>query len=127
MDFEGRNPEAQDFHGIKQLLKQLFLKTHIDLSGITTLLIQQNGVGSVLKQSFDDDDAEEDDLVDASDVYGITSVLNLSANKVHSRSRLILILLSFCYVLGFTLCARTYHDSYRMGGEVLQSGNKDHF
>lgn len=82
VDFEGRNPEAQDFHGIKQLLKQLFLKSHVDLSQITELLIQQNGVGSVLKQTVDDED-EDDDLVDALDVYGITSVLNLHSNKVN--------------------------------------------
>lgn len=80
-DFEGRNPEAQDFHGIKQLLKQLFLKAHIDLSQMSDLLIQQTGVGSVLKQSFNDDDDEDDEMTDASDVYGITSVINLSSHK----------------------------------------------
>lgn len=81
MDFEGRNPEGQDFHGIKQLLKQLFLKSHVDLSQMTELLIQQKGVGSVLKQTVDDED-EDDELVDALDVYGITSVLNLYSYKV---------------------------------------------
>lgn len=81
MDFEGRNPEAQDFHGIKQLLRQLFLKAHVDLSQMTDLLIKQSGVGSVLKQTIDEED-DDDDLVDSADVYGITSVLNLHANKV---------------------------------------------
>lgn len=81
-DFEGRNPEAQDFHGIKQLLKQLFLKAHIDLSQMSDLLIQQTGVGSVLKQSFNDDDDSDDEMADASDVYGITSVVNLTSHKV---------------------------------------------
>lgn len=84
MDFEGRNPEAQDFHGIKQLLKQLFLKAHVDLTQMTDLLIQQSGVGSVLKQTIDDDaDDEDDDMTEALDVYGITSVLNLHSNKVN--------------------------------------------
>lgn len=83
VDFEGRNPEAQDFHGIKQLLKQLFLKSHVDLSQMSDLLIQQNGVGSVLKQTIDDDEDVDDELVDALDVYGITSVVNLYSNKVN--------------------------------------------
>lgn len=81
MDFEGRNPDAQDFHGIKLLLKQLFLKTHVDLSQMADLLIQQHGVGSVLKQTIDEED-EDADLVDALDVYGVTSILNLYSNKV---------------------------------------------
>ncbi|CAH0555561.1 unnamed protein product [Brassicogethes aeneus] len=80
--FEGRNPEGQDFHGIKQLLVQLFLKAHIDLSQISDMLIQQNGVGSVLKQSYNDSDDEEDvDMVEESDVFGITSVLNLTSHR----------------------------------------------
>lgn len=82
-DFEGRNPEAQDFHGIKQLLQQLFLKAHIDLSQMTDMLIAQTGVGSVLKQSIDDaEDEDDDDMSDPLDVFGITSVLNLSSHKV---------------------------------------------
>lgn len=84
-DFEGRNPEPEDFHGIKQLLHQLFLKAHVDLSQISDLLIAQNGVGSVLKQSADDDEHGDEDMEDDDDgtldVFGITSVLNLSAHK----------------------------------------------
>lgn len=80
--FEGRNPEGQDFHGIKQLLLQLFLKAHVDLSQMTDLLIAQNGIGSVLKQSCNDSDDEDDiDMVEESDVFGITSVLALTLNK----------------------------------------------
>lgn len=81
--FEGRNPEGQDFHGIKQLLHQLFLTLHIDLSQMSDLLIAQTGVGSVLKQGFNASDDEEDiDMVDESDVFGITSIVNLHQNKV---------------------------------------------
>lgn len=84
-DFEGRNPEAQDFHGIKQLLQQLFLKAHIDLSQMTDMIIAQTGVGSVLKQGFneiDEDDEDDDDMSDALDVFGVTSVINLKSHKV---------------------------------------------
>lgn len=81
--FEGRNPEGQDFHGIKQLLCQLFLKAHIDLSQMSDMLINQTGVGSVLKQGFSDSDDEDEDteMTDHSDVFGITSVINLSSHK----------------------------------------------
>lgn len=38
-DFEGRNPEDCDFHGIKQLLRQLFLKSDVDLGGLAEIII----------------------------------------------------------------------------------------
>ncbi|XP_072386994.1 protein BCCIP homolog isoform X1 [Diabrotica undecimpunctata] len=81
--FEGRNPEVQDFHGIKQLLNQLFLKAHIDLSQMSDLLIAQHGVGSVLKQSYGDSDDEDEDveMSDEKDVFGIASVVNLGSHK----------------------------------------------
>jgi len=80
--FEGRNPEGQDFHGIKQLLMQLFLKAQIELSQISDMLIEQAGVGSVLKQSYNDSDDEDDmELTTDSDVFGITSVINLTSHR----------------------------------------------
>ncbi|KAJ3642562.1 hypothetical protein Zmor_025327 [Zophobas morio] len=80
--FEGRNPDGQDFHGIKQLLQQLFVTAHVDLSQMSDMLIAQAGIGSVLKQSYNDSDDEEDvDMVDESDVFGITSVINLTQHK----------------------------------------------
>lgn len=38
-DFEGRNPEDCDFHGIKQLLRQLFLKSNVDLGALSQIII----------------------------------------------------------------------------------------
>lgn len=32
VEFEGRNPMTSDFHGVRQLLQQLFLKSDINLS-----------------------------------------------------------------------------------------------
>ena len=49
VDFEGQSPCAEDFHGIKSLMHQLFLKAHINLSGLTELIIQQNYIGSILQ------------------------------------------------------------------------------
>jgi protein BCP1 len=49
VEFEGRSPDDADFHGIKQLLQQLFLKAHVNLSELADLIIRQNYVGSVVK------------------------------------------------------------------------------
>ncbi|XP_048001562.1 protein BCCIP homolog [Leguminivora glycinivorella] len=80
-DFEGRNPEDCDFHGIKQLLRQLFLKTNVDLGALTQIIISQNYVGSVVKQCLDDpvDDDDEDDGSDG--VFGVTTVINITKRK----------------------------------------------
>lgn len=81
VDFEGRNPQDPDFHGIKTLLQQLFLKAHVDLSNLTDLIIGQNYVGSVVKQSQEDEGSEDEDD-DANDVFGITTVINISNRQV---------------------------------------------
>lgn len=82
-DFEGRNLEGPDFNGIRQLLKQIFLKEHIDVTQLSDMLIAQEGIGSVLKQSWneEDDDEEDDTLTESLDVFGVTTVLNLSAHQ----------------------------------------------
>lgn len=38
MEFEGRNPINGDFHGIRQLLQQLFLKSEINLSELSDII-----------------------------------------------------------------------------------------
>lgn len=49
---------------------------------MSDLLIAQLGVGSVLKQSYNDSDDEEDvDMSEEKDVFGITSVINLGLQK----------------------------------------------
>ncbi|XP_053979873.1 protein BCCIP homolog [Hylaeus anthracinus] len=83
VDFEGRCPLDPDYHGIKTLLQQLFLKAHIDVGGLTDLIISQNYVGSVVKQSEDLEDTDDEDNEDNSDVFGITTVINLSNGQNH--------------------------------------------
>ncbi|XP_020298172.1 protein BCCIP homolog [Pseudomyrmex gracilis] len=79
IDFEGRNAQDPDYHGIKTLLKQLFLKAHIDLGGLTDLIISQNYVGSVIKQATDENESEDEDNDDeVNDVFGVTTVINIS-------------------------------------------------
>lgn len=82
IEFEGRNPIDSDFHGIKQLLNQLFLKAHLNLSELTDVIISQSYVGSVVKQSEPEDDDSDEDEDDVNDVYGITSVINLTEKQV---------------------------------------------
>ncbi len=82
VEFEARNMEDPDFHGIKKLLQQVFLKANIDLGQLTDTLISQNYIGSVIKQMDISDassDGEPDD--DDMDVFGVISVLNLTARS----------------------------------------------
>lgn len=82
MDFEGRNPIDSDFDGIRQLLRQLLLKAHVNLTEFANIIISQNYVGSVIKQCWDEEMADdEDDDDDANVVFGITTVLNLTSRK----------------------------------------------
>ena len=82
VDFEGRNPEDSDFHGIKTLLKQLFLKSHVDISGLTDLINRQYYVGSVVQMSQDAEISDDEDDDDSNDVFGITTVINVTNKRV---------------------------------------------
>nr|CAG4641986.1 EOG090X0C3Y [Eurycercus lamellatus] len=83
VEFEGQSPCEQDFHGIRSLMHQLFLKAHINLGSLTDLIIQQDYIGSILQQSVtDEENADSDEDESAVDgVFGITSVINLSHHK----------------------------------------------
>ncbi|ELU14746.1 hypothetical protein CAPTEDRAFT_21623 [Capitella teleta] len=80
VDFEARNAEDSDFHGIRKLLQQTFLKANIDLSELTNTIISQNYVGSVLKQPILSDE-ESDNEVDDDDTFGIVTALNMTERK----------------------------------------------
>lgn len=49
VEFEGHSPESSDYHCVKQLLQQLFLKAQVNLSDMASILVNQHTVGSVLK------------------------------------------------------------------------------
>ncbi|XP_076308237.1 protein BCCIP homolog [Tachypleus tridentatus] len=78
VDFEATTPDDSDFHGIKKLLQQMFLKAHVNLSELADLVIQQNYVSSVIKQSDIPEDEEEED---EDDVLGVISVVNMMDKK----------------------------------------------
>lgn len=84
VDFMGRSPEDSDLAGIKILLQQLFLNSTVDLRALAEHIISRNYVGSVVKQALDDVEEEDDDEdSDVNDVFGITSVVNISKGQVN--------------------------------------------
>merc|ERR1712126_638451 len=81
VNFDAQTATDSDFHGIKRLLQQLFLKANVNLSALTDVILGQNHVGSVIKQApLDEDEEDEDDMEsDAVDeVFGISTVINLT-------------------------------------------------
>ncbi|XP_063818307.1 BRCA2 and CDKN1A-interacting protein isoform X2 [Pseudophryne corroboree] len=81
VDFEAHTMSAGDHDGIQKLLKQLFLKAHVNISELADLLIQQNHIGSVIKQAEGEEDDEDDDDDNESHVFGFISLLNLTERK----------------------------------------------
>ncbi|XP_075072094.1 BRCA2 and CDKN1A-interacting protein [Mixophyes fleayi] len=81
VDFEAHTMSVGDHDGIQKLLKQLFLKAHVNISELADLLIQQNHIGSVIKQAEGQDDDDEDDDDDERHVFGFISLLNLTERK----------------------------------------------
>lgn len=65
------------------MLRQLFLKAHINLTEFSNIIISQNYIGSVIKQCWDEEMAEDDDDDDddANVVFGITTCLNLTSRN----------------------------------------------
>lgn len=90
VEFEGFQASDNDFHGIKRLLEQNFRGLKVDISGIADTIISQNYVGSVIKQvNGDDEEDDEDDDEDmatdsewdADQVFGVTTIINLTSRK----------------------------------------------
>ncbi|XP_026170986.1 protein BCCIP homolog [Mastacembelus armatus] len=78
VDFEAHSISDNDFNGIKKLLQQLFLKAHVNTSEMTDIIIQQNHVGSVIKQAEVPEDSDDDD---PDEVFGFITMLNLTERK----------------------------------------------
>lgn len=82
VDFEGFSITDSDFHGIRQMLHQLFPKDNVDISEIANILIGQNFIGTLLKQSeFDEDESDDSD---SDQVFGVTSCISL--NGMHEQN-----------------------------------------
>lgn len=59
----------------------MLLKAHINTTELANFIISQDNVGSVIKQSWDEEMEDEDDDEDPNVVFGITTVLNLTSHK----------------------------------------------
>lgn len=81
VDFEAHTMSDGDHDGIKKLLKQLFLKAKVNIAELANLLIQQNHIGSVIKQAEGTDDDDDDEEDDEHHVFGFISLLNLTERK----------------------------------------------
>lgn len=79
VEFEAYAISDNDYDGIKKLLQQLFLKAPVNTAELTDLLIQQNHIGSVIKQTAVSEDSDDD--MDEEEIFGFISLLNLTERK----------------------------------------------
>ncbi|XP_031244483.1 BRCA2 and CDKN1A-interacting protein [Mastomys coucha] len=95
IEFEAYSISDNDYGGIKKLLQQLFLKAPVNTAELTNLLIQQNHIGSVIKQT--DVSEDSDDEVDEDEIFGFISLLNLTERKgTQCAEQIKELVLSFC-------------------------------
>ncbi|XP_043568563.1 protein BCCIP homolog [Chiloscyllium plagiosum] len=79
VDFEAHTISDSDHNGIKRLLQQLFLKASINITELADIIIQQNHVGSVIRQAEILDGNNEDG--DEDDIFGFITAINLTERK----------------------------------------------
>ncbi|GFS09344.1 protein BCCIP homolog [Elysia marginata] len=86
--FDARPPCDADYHGVRRLLQQLFVKQINDeLSELANLIVAQNFVGCVLKQDNgkdsdeEDSDESDDDDDDDDNVFAVNTVINISQQQ----------------------------------------------
>ncbi|XP_011785577.1 PREDICTED: BRCA2 and CDKN1A-interacting protein isoform X2 [Colobus angolensis palliatus] len=95
IEFEAYSLSDNDYDGIKKLLQQLFLKAPVNTAELTDLLIQQNHIGSVIKQTDVSEDSDDD--LDEDEVFGFISLLNLTERKgTQCAEQIQELILSFC-------------------------------
>ncbi|XP_003277825.1 BRCA2 and CDKN1A-interacting protein isoform X1 [Nomascus leucogenys] len=95
IEFEAYSLSDNDYDGIKKLLQQLFLKAPVNTAELTDLLIQQNHIGSVIKQTDVSEDSDDD--VDEDEIFGFISLLNLTERKgTQCAEQIQELILSFC-------------------------------
>ncbi|XKL66200.1 hypothetical protein PGB90_009620 [Kerria lacca] len=85
IDFSGFELAPCDFTGIRLLLTQLFLKMHLDISEMTSFLIEQIDIGSVVKvrneSEIDENPQNNFDENEDDTVYAVISVVSLTSNE----------------------------------------------
>lgn len=96
VEFEAYPTQESDFHGVKKLLGQLFLKAKIDLTHLTETIIAQSDTSFVIQQADSLEGEDDDDEEIDQEVYGISAMVNVSSNGVKSIDELRKFLLSKC-------------------------------
>jgi len=82
VEFEARGPEEEDYHGIRRLMQQLFLRnTVVNISKVAETILGQKYLGSVIKQSVGGDADSDDGIDDPNEVYAVSTVLSLSERQ----------------------------------------------
>uniref|UniRef100_A0A2K5CJW0 BRCA2 and CDKN1A-interacting protein n=1 Tax=Aotus nancymaae TaxID=37293 RepID=A0A2K5CJW0_AOTNA len=95
IEFEAYSISDNDYDGIKKLLQQLFLKAPVNTAELTDLLIQQNHIGSVIKQTDVSEDSDDD--VHEDEIFGFISLLNLTERKgTQCAEQIKELILTFC-------------------------------
>ena len=92
VEFEAYPTQESDFYGVRKLLQQLFLKANIDLSSLTEEIISQSDTSFVIQQADGPEDEDEDEI--DTEVYGISSMINLSSSNAKCIQQLRNFLLS---------------------------------
>jgi len=87
VEFEARSPEEEDYHGIRRLLQQLFLRSPtVNISKVAETVLGQRYLGSVIKQSVGEDTDSDDGVEDPNEVYAVSTVLSLSKDQQNKES-----------------------------------------
>ncbi|XP_019864432.1 PREDICTED: BRCA2 and CDKN1A-interacting protein-like isoform X1 [Amphimedon queenslandica] len=87
VEFEGTEIKETDYHGIRRLLQQLFLKAPVDVSSLSSYIVQQKNIGSLIKTCNNEEDEESVKGVESGEesgddnVYGITTLVQLPQDK----------------------------------------------
>ncbi|KAH9415710.1 hypothetical protein DERP_000200 [Dermatophagoides pteronyssinus] len=84
IEFTAHDPIERDFHGIRCLLQQLWLKENIDISELTELVMKDT-ITTVIKQSIDEDeqpdeDEQNNDDEDDDNVFGVISIIPFNSH-----------------------------------------------
>uniref|UniRef100_A0A1A9UNX3 Protein BCCIP homolog n=1 Tax=Glossina austeni TaxID=7395 RepID=A0A1A9UNX3_GLOAU len=106
IDVEDRKPSDPDWRGISRLLQKAFLQAHIDLEAMSEIIIEQNFIGSVIRQNKSDTDNTDSELDDENaggenrlqyyhTIFGITTVLNITDKEDIANNRCLQELRSF--------------------------------
>lgn len=86
INFTGYIPESCDVNGLILLLRQSFVSGSINLKELSELIVKQDYLGSIVKESVSDDEDDYDpagiDMSDMDDiVYSVTTVVNIAMDK----------------------------------------------